>query len=53
MDDINKYKHCIKCGCSFLTYEKYEDDDKLCPKCRKNNPITVINQKGNKNARMV
>lgn len=52
MQPLRNYKLCIICDTKYITHIKYKNCDKICPRCRKRNPVTVIDQRGNKNARM-
>lgn len=44
MQNLDAYKTCIICDCKYITYEKYKNDDKLCSKCKKLNPLKMMNQ---------
>ena len=44
MDKLENYKICVICDTKYITYKKYKDCDKICPRCRKYKPLEVINQ---------
>ncbi len=44
MEALEKYSLCIVCDSKYITYEKYLNDDKICPKCRKKDPVTMFDQ---------